>query len=124
MRARPAARAGSTTTVSWAVISRRPAKTPWTTLSSPSTIGTGAPGTMTVGDTTGWRVGDTITIDTEAVTIATLPGSNQLTINETLGQVHWVSTPTVVTLPPSAPANCAEERRTAECSTALSTMCG
>src|SRR5439155_15094289 len=70
-------------------------KTPWTTLSSPGQVGPGAAGTFTVGDTTGWQVGDTITIDTEAVTIATLPGSNQVTISQTLGYAHY-STNTVL----------------------------
>jgi len=39
------------------------AKTPWTTLSVPSTVGPGSPGTFAVADTTGWNVGDTITIE-------------------------------------------------------------
>ena len=72
------------------------AKTPWTTLSSPSSIGSGSPGNFVVGDTTGWQVGDTITIDTEAVTIATLPGGNHVTVNGTLGQVHVATYPVVV----------------------------
>ena len=69
-------------------------KTPWTLLTNPGAIGPGAAGTFTVGDTTGWQAGDTITIGTEAVTIATLPGSNQVTINQNLGQAHAI--PTVV----------------------------
>ena len=49
-------------------------KTPWTTLSSPSSIGSGSAGTFTVGDTTGWQVGDTITVTAKYADVAERTG--------------------------------------------------
>jgi len=63
-------------------------KTPWSTLTT-GVVGKGTTGVpFTVTDTTGWQVGDTITIDTETAIITALPGSNQVTITQSLGQVH------------------------------------
>src|SRR5439155_25169823 len=50
------------------------AKTPSTTLTSPSTVGPSTT-SITVADATGWQNGDTVTIDTEAVTISGLSGN-------------------------------------------------
>src|SRR5207244_4425575 len=62
-------------------------KTPSTTMSNGTTVGPGTTGVpITVADTTGWQIGDTITIDTEAVVITALPGSNQVTFTQSLGK--------------------------------------
>src|SRR5439155_16632190 len=66
-------------------------KTPSTTLTNPSTVGPSTT-SITVADATGWQNDDTITIDTEAVTISGISG-NTFTITP-VGLTHY-STNTV-----------------------------
>ena len=73
------------------------AKQPWTTVTSGGTIGLGTSGVpFTVASAAGWQVGDTITIDTEAVTLTGLSGNQITSISGSLGQVHLSSMPIIV----------------------------
>src|ERR1019366_404278 len=71
------------------------AKTPSTTVPGTVQLGPGGfPGNFNVIDATGWQLGDTITIDSEAVVLTGLSGNQITGFSGTLGQAHF-STNTV-----------------------------
>ena len=73
------------------------AKTPWTTVTGAGTIGTGIT-SFSVANATGWQVGDLISIDTEAVTIAAggISGNTISNYSPGLGLVHYATSSIVV----------------------------
>src|SRR5262249_16126910 len=55
-------------------------KTPYTT--APGDVASG-PRSITVADATGWQLGDTVTVDTESVTLTSVPSGNSFNISGT-----------------------------------------